>query len=62
MSYSIYGRFSCRHCGCKFNLNDDEMEAFEGGFFENNPDCCDDCYYDQKFEDYPEFSDADPGL
>lgn len=63
MSDSKYGRFRCIHCGCRFNLNDEENEAYENGFFMIDPDCCDDCFDNlEHAPDYPEFSDADPGL
>ena len=62
MSDSNYGRFRCIHCGGRFNLNDEENEVYEQGFYAIDPDCCDDCYGNNSFADYPEFSDADPGL
>lgn len=63
MSDSKYGRFRCIHCGSRFNVNDEENEAYENGFFMIDPDCCDDCFDNlEHAPDYPEFSDADPGL
>ena len=40
----------------------EEKEVYEQGFYAIDPDCCDDCYGNNSFADYPEFSDADPGL
>lgn len=62
MSDSKYGRFSCIHCGERFNLNDDDMELYNEGYFTIEPDTCDDCSNYESAPDYPEFSDADPGL
>ena len=62
MSDSNNGRFRCIYCGSKFNLNDKENEVYEQDFYTIDPDCCDDCYNNNSFADYPEFSDADPRL
>jgi len=32
------------------------------GYYAINPDCCDDFYNGSLHVNYPEFSDADPGL
>jgi NAD-dependent SIR2 family protein deacetylase len=62
MSDSNNGRFRCIHCGDRFDLNDEDMELFNEGFFALEPDTCDDCGNYESAPDYPEFSDADPGL
>jgi hypothetical protein len=63
MSDSKNGRFRCIHCGDRFNLNDEENEAYENGFFMIDPDCCADCFLNlEHAPDYPDFSDADSGL
>ncbi len=63
MTDSIYGRFRCIHCGCKFNLSDEEQDTFDQGFYEMDPNCCDECYFNSSFADECfDFSDADPGL
>jgi len=59
---NIFGRFRCKHCGDRFNLSDEEMSDYEDGLFMHDPDCCDDCTPETSGFDYPEFSDADPGL
>jgi hypothetical protein len=62
MPNSIDGRFRCIHCGQRFNLDKDEMELYEEGYYAIDPDCCDDCYNGLSHADYPEYSDADNGL
>ena len=62
---SEFGRFRCRRCGDRFDLSDkEEMKMFEEGYYDHEPDTCDDCC-DMRYAghgDYPEYSDADPGL
>ena len=57
------GRYHCRHCGADFNLTAQDQDAVDQGYG-THPDSCYDC--DDMIEnsqvDYPEFSDADPGL
>ncbi len=58
------GRFRCTTCGDYFNLSKEETEDYENGYFQNQPDTCDDCSgcsFDG-YEIYQDFSDADPGL
>ena len=57
------GRFRCTSCGDRFDLKDkDELELFEEGHYDHEPDTCDLCIgltYDTYIDSY---SDADPGL
>lgn len=56
-------QFKCRHCGEYFTLPDDENKTYEEGFYHTDPDTCDFCsMYEEGPPDYPEPSDADPGL
>jgi hypothetical protein len=60
---SNYGRFRCIRCGDRFDLSPDEMADYDEGYFTNDPDTCSDCIDMSDCPgDYPEFSDADPGL
>ena len=62
-SNPIKGRFRCSVCGDLFDLNDDDEEEYEEGYYLYEPDRCYDCA--QNFTiPYQEdsFSDADPGL
>ncbi len=62
MKNSEYGRFRCIHCGSRFNLDDENQELYDEGWFNTEPDCCDDCTNDCYEQDYECHSDADPGL
>lgn len=59
--------FRCRFCGDMFTLSEDDQELWEEGYLIDTPDACDYCAYNaenaQAIEaDYPNYSDADPGL
>jgi hypothetical protein len=60
------GRYRCRYCGDRFNLNRIDQELYEDGFFEHEPDECDFCQTHNLPDNDPDriedFSDADPGL
>ena len=59
------GRFKCRHCGGRFDLSPSEEENHDEGYYMHDPDECRDCAELQSesyWQDYPEYSDADPGL
>lgn len=56
------GRFRCIHCGDRFDLEPEEEESYENGFFMIEPDCCDDCFHNTGGSDFDTYSDADPGL
>lgn len=60
-------QFKCRHCGDVFTLSDEDQELWEDGYLFDTPDTCDFCSYtidhaDAIEADYPNYSDADPGL
>ncbi len=58
------GRFRCSTCGIYFNLDTDDMDNFENGYYTTEPDTCDECFYDSHefYIEHQDFSDADPGL
>ena len=56
------GRFRCTHCGDRFNLSPEDMANYQEGLYMDDPDCCDACFDNVSFQDYDEYSDADPGL
>lgn len=62
MSNSEYGRFRCIHCGDRFNLEPEEQEMYDEGWFNTDPDCCDDCNCNTTNQVWEYISDADPGL
>lgn len=55
-------RFRCIHCGNRFNLSPEDMANYNEGFYMSDPDCCDDCFDNISYQNYDEYSDADPGL
>ena len=58
-----YYRFRCTICGDGFNLNNEDTETYNEGYFTYEPDVCDECNScnEQCFE-HDSYSDADPGL
>jgi hypothetical protein len=59
------GRYRCIHCGDRFDLSAADQEDMDEGFYETQPDCCDDCLdmFNHPCHDISElYSDADPGL
>lgn len=55
------GRFRCIHCGDRFDLSKDDNENYENGLYYFEPDCCGDCVCNLNYQEFEEFSDADPG-
>ena len=56
------GRFRCIHCGDRFDLSDEENEDYSNGYYDHDPDCCDQCFDNSTYQDFDTYSDADPGL
>ncbi len=56
------GRFRCTNCGDRFDIDKDEMELFEEGYYDHEPDTCDFCLGNTYDTYVDSCSDADPGL
>ncbi len=57
------GRFRCIRCGDRFDLTDpDEIEMFENGHYDQDPDICDECLDGYNNAICENYSEADPGL
>jgi len=55
--------FRCKYCCNDFYLSKEETELYLNGWYEHEPDTCQDC--EQEFNpefDYELYSDADNGL
>ena len=56
---------NCCKCSCQYEMSAEEEDLCLTGFLECQ--ICDECFEDEEssfghYPDYPEFSDADPGL
>jgi hypothetical protein len=59
------GQFKCKHCGDRFNLSPDDQELYNEGWFDHEPDICEECadmLNHPSFDSAIDHSDADPGL
>lgn len=55
----------CCKCGCQYEMTAEEIELYFDGGLER--EICEECFEDEEstfgyYPDFPEFSDADPGL
>lgn len=56
----------CCKCGCEYEMSAEEKEQYYDGGLER--EICDECFMEEESiglgfrQEYPEFSDADPGL
>lgn len=53
--------FHCIHCGDNFELTDEEQEVYEEGWYDTEPNCCDNCL-NNDFAEQDEFMEPNIGL
>jgi hypothetical protein len=55
-------QFRCRSCGDYFTLSDEDNETYEEGYYEFEPDICDDCLLNSTFSHEEDIFDCTDNL